>query len=250
MTTPPHTPPAPSPPSSKRRKRPKTKYTFKILVIGDLATGKTCFVRRFAHNRFSNKYRATIGADFLERTVPYDAHTDVELRLWDLGGQSNFRHLLKVYRKDAAGVVVVCDISKYSTFEGALAWKQYLDETTEADEGITTNVSGSSAEPPSQLPVVLLANKCDLHVSESSREAQLLDPQHMAAVCAQHGFLQFFCVSAATGENVEPVMNFLVSSLVARMHEQQRLHGTRKAPPPRPPPLPPPPCNTEPRRCC
>jgi Ras-related protein Rab-32 len=39
----------------------KREYLFKVLVIGELATGKTALVKRYVHNFFSEHYRATVG---------------------------------------------------------------------------------------------------------------------------------------------------------------------------------------------
>jgi GTPase SAR1 family protein len=38
----------------------KKEYLFKVLVIGELATGKTALVKRYVHNFFSEHYRATV----------------------------------------------------------------------------------------------------------------------------------------------------------------------------------------------
>ena len=42
----------------------KKEFLFKILVIGELGTGKTSFIKRYVHQFFSDHYRATIGVDF------------------------------------------------------------------------------------------------------------------------------------------------------------------------------------------
>lgn len=36
-------------------------YLFKLLVIGELGTGKTSFIKRYVHQYFSQHYRATVG---------------------------------------------------------------------------------------------------------------------------------------------------------------------------------------------
>jgi GTPase SAR1 family protein len=39
--------------------------TFKVLLVGDTYTGKTCIAQRFVYDRFTSQYRNTIGVDFL-----------------------------------------------------------------------------------------------------------------------------------------------------------------------------------------
>ena len=43
--------------------------TFKVVVVGDVATGKTSFIKRSALNYFNPLYRATIGTDYSVKSV-------------------------------------------------------------------------------------------------------------------------------------------------------------------------------------
>ena len=44
-------------------------YLFKILLIGDCGVGKSCLLFRFADDTYKESYIATIGVDFMIRTI-------------------------------------------------------------------------------------------------------------------------------------------------------------------------------------
>lgn len=72
-------------PSAERRE-----HLYKILVIGELGTGKTSIIKRYVHQFFSQHYRATIGVDFALKVLNWDANTIIRLQLWDIAGKFFF----------------------------------------------------------------------------------------------------------------------------------------------------------------
>ncbi|GBP13324.1 Ras-related protein Rab-32 [Eumeta japonica] len=81
-----------SAPSGERRE-----HLYKILVIGELGTGKTSIIKRYVHQFFSQHYRATIGVDFALKVLNWDANTIIRLQLWDIAARHcNYRSLLKL----------------------------------------------------------------------------------------------------------------------------------------------------------
>lgn len=77
----------------------KREHLYKILVIGELGTGKTSFIKRYVHQFFSQNYRATIGVDFALKVLNWDQNTTVRLQLWDIAGQERFGNMTRVYYK-------------------------------------------------------------------------------------------------------------------------------------------------------
>lgn len=62
--------------------RPKNELLYKILVIGELGTGKTSFIKRYVHQFFSQHYRATIGVDFALKVISWDPQTVIRLQVF------------------------------------------------------------------------------------------------------------------------------------------------------------------------
>lgn len=92
---------------------PLAKY--KLVFLGDQGVGKTSIITRFMYDSFDKNYQATIGIDFLSKTMYLEDRT-VRLQLWDTAGQERFRSLIPSYIRDSSVAVVVYDItSKLNT---------------------------------------------------------------------------------------------------------------------------------------
>ena len=74
------------------------------------SVGKTSLITRFMYDTFDNTYQATIGIDFLSKTMYLEDRT-IRLQLWDTAGQERFRSLIPSYIRDSTVAVVVYDIT-------------------------------------------------------------------------------------------------------------------------------------------
>lgn len=72
--------------SNANANKPKD-HLYKILVIGDLGTGKTSIIKRYVNRFFTQHYRATIGVDFALKVLKWDENTLIRLQLWDIAGK-------------------------------------------------------------------------------------------------------------------------------------------------------------------
>eukprot|EP00890_Picochlorum_soloecismus_P002264 jgi/Picsp_1/3038/NSC_01260-R1_ras-related protein rabh1b len=83
---------------------PLAKY--KLVFLGDQSVGKTSIITRFMYDKFDTTYQATIGIDFLSKTMYLEDRT-VRLQLWDTAGQERFRSLIPSYIRDSSVAVIV-----------------------------------------------------------------------------------------------------------------------------------------------
>ena len=92
---------------------------FKLVFLGEQSVGKTSLITRFMYDSFDTTYQATIGIDFLSKTMYLEDRT-VRLQLWDTAGQERFRSLIPSYIRDSSVAVVV--------------YEYYVQEDIRADE--------------------------------------------------------------------------------------------------------------------
>ncbi|MFX1600665.1 MAG: GTP-binding protein, partial [Promethearchaeota archaeon] len=57
-------------------------YKFKVIIIGPGAVGKTSLLHRFVENKFSFRYKLTIGADFLSKIINFNPNSTIKLQIW------------------------------------------------------------------------------------------------------------------------------------------------------------------------
>ncbi|XP_077449237.1 ras-related protein Rab-38b isoform X2 [Stigmatopora argus] len=178
-------------------------HLYKVLVIGDLGVGKTSIIRRYVHQTFSHNYRATIGVDFALKVLRWDADETVRLQLWDIAGQERFGNMTRVYYREATGAMIVFDVTRPSTFEAVLRWKEDLDSKLTSGDG-------------RGVATILLANKCEQGRTLANGGLKI------EQFCREHGFAGIFETSAKDNVNIDEAANFLVKQIMAREHAFQR----------------------------
>lgn len=97
-------------------------YSFKIIIIGPAAVGKSSLIRRFVENQFTLQYKFTIGVDFMTKIIEYEPNKSARLTLWDIGGQDRFKMLRRNFYDGANGALVVFDLSRAQTFSKMKEW--------------------------------------------------------------------------------------------------------------------------------
>ncbi|EPQ25963.1 uncharacterized protein PFL1_06419 [Pseudozyma flocculosa PF-1] len=90
--------------------------SIKVVLIGDGGCGKTSLRNQFLSGKFSPNYRATIGADFITKSLPAYQHEPegerVTLQIWDTAGQERFQSLGSAFYRGADAVIIAFDLSQ------------------------------------------------------------------------------------------------------------------------------------------
>ncbi|KAI9023677.1 ras family protein [Phycomyces nitens] len=151
---------------------------FKLVFLGEQSVGKTSLITRFMYDTFDNTYQATIGIDFLSKTMYLDDRT-IRLQLWDTAGQERFRSLIPSYIRDSSVCVVVYDITNRNSFLNTTKW---IDDVR--------------AERGTDVIIVLVGNKTDLN---DKRQVTVEDGERKA----REYNIMFIETSAKAGYNVK-----------------------------------------------
>ena len=106
----------------------------KIILVGNVAVGKTSIIGRYINNSFDDKYRCTIQAEQQTKIIKEDESTSIKMNIWDTVGQEKFRSVTRQYYHDCQGAIIVFDLTKKKTFDDIKKWlndiKNYGNDDT------------------------------------------------------------------------------------------------------------------------
>lgn len=120
---------------------------YKICMLGDSGVGKSCIVRRFVDNAYSDKFMPTVGADFGTRTIEDDNGKITKCHVWDTAGQERFRSLTAATIRGSHGAVFVFDITDRDSFLAVQhTWIQELDTKVGSRDRVVKLLVGNKSD--------------------------------------------------------------------------------------------------------
>ena len=122
---------------------------FKVTLIGDSRTGKSCLSAKATKNKFHNDYHATVGFEFYVFNVKIEEKI-INLQIWDTCGQEIYRDITSSYFKNSSLAFIVYTIDDKNSFSHIDDWIKQFKAFTSPNTKI-----------------FLVGNKCDL---ENSRQ--------------------------------------------------------------------------------
>ncbi|GAB1523972.1 hypothetical protein RhiTH_007124 [Rhizoctonia solani] len=157
-------------------------------------------MNQYVNKRFSNQYKATIGADFLTKEVMVDDRL-VTMQLWDTAGQERFQSLGVAFYRGADCCVLVYDVNSAKSFETLDSWRdEFLIQASPRD--------------PETFPFVVLGNKID--VEENKRQ---VSQKRAMTWCQSKGNIPYFETSAKEAINVEQAFQTIAKNALAQEEE-------------------------------
>ena len=164
--------------------QPRERLQIKLIIAGECLIGKTSIVRQWNNAEFSNKCEPTIGIDYTFK----DMKTSI-LNIWDLSGHADFFEVRNEFYKDANGILLVYDITSRKTFDTLDVWLR---------EG---NRFGATS-----VYAAVCGNKADIG---NKRVVQRAEAENWASSRR----FDYFEVSAATGQGINDMFEFIVAKM-------------------------------------
>ncbi|XP_020110104.1 ras-related protein RHN1-like isoform X2 [Ananas comosus] len=161
----------------------------KLVLLGDMGTGKTSIVLRFIKGQYFDCQESTIGAAFFSQILSLNDAT-VKFDIWDTAGQERYHSLAPMYYRGAAAAIVVYDISSTDSFTRAKRWVEELQR---------------QGNP--YLVMALVGNKADL---ETKRKVEAEEGMQYA----EENGLYFLETSAKTAQNINELFYEMATRLV------------------------------------
>lgn len=164
---------------------------YKIVFLGDQSVGKTSLITRFMYDTFDETYAATIGIDFLLKTMYLDDNRTIRLQLWDTAGQERFRSLIPSYIRDSHVAVICYDITNKKSFNNLDKW-----------------IKDVKLERGDDVIIVLVGNKSDL--ANDKRQVTLEDVEALHRKVGSKFFIE---TSTKANHNVKLLFKKIAQSL-------------------------------------
>ncbi|XP_064106571.1 ras-related protein Rab-27A-like isoform X1 [Macrobrachium nipponense] len=228
-------------------------YLIKFLALGDSGVGKTSFLYQYTEGIFQQQFISTVGIDFREKRLIYRGDgtgrpQGVHLQLWDTAGQE----------KSSVVSSYWCSSRRSLMSSSSTTSPMDLPSATISSRSGCETVSGSSTVPESAAPASPTSNPLKSRVDTASGQSFLHEEFKTHAYCdnpdiilcgnkvdlsdqriiseqrgkevAEKFGLHYIETSAASGQNVEAAVNYLLDAVMKRMElavDSSRLPGRR-----------------------
>ena len=175
----------------------------KVILLGNVSTGKTSIVDRYINNIFREKLRATISPNFAYKLITKN-NVIYRVHFWDIPGQDRSPHITSLFCRDAHGFIFCCDATVQKSREDIISWKKSLDNFLDT----------------SNIPLIILENKCDLLGNENDYNKNI---EELKGFSDENNFLGAFRTSALNGYNIENAINFLVDEIINKIRKKKKI---------------------------
>lgn len=166
----------------------ENRMTIKLMMIGELAVGKSSLTKRFTDKIFVPNIMGTAGLDMHKKIVKINDE-NISVIIYDSAGHERFRKITEVQYKGSDGLILVYDVTDKRSFEWIIEWIDKL-----------------KAENYSSMDILLIGNKIDLEEDRKISENDLIELGNKYNI-------PIIETSALTGQNVDEAFNKIINNI-------------------------------------
>jgi len=166
----------------------ENRMKIKLMMIGELAVGKSSLTKRFTDKIFVQNIMGTAGLDMHKKVVKINDE-NINVIIYDSAGHERFRKITEVQYKGADGLILVYDITDKRSFEWIIEWIDKL-----------------KSENYSSMDILLIGNKIDLQEDRKICENDLIELGNLYNI-------PIIETSALTGQSVDEAFNKLINNI-------------------------------------
>ena len=130
----------------------ETEDEFKVILVGEIGTGKTSLINAAIGLQFQDQMVSTTTNSIMNKIMNIDGKS-YTINLWDTIGQEKYRSLTKIFMKDANIIIFVYDITQLKSFQELNFWFEFSKDIISEDA-----------------VVGVVGNKSDLYMNEVVKE--------------------------------------------------------------------------------
>lgn len=174
---------------------------FKVILAGDSGVGKSSIIYRFTRGDYDENVASTIGVAYSRQKVWMADHSrNLDMDLWDTAGQERFDAIIPRYFRGASGIIVVFDMTNYTTIENVR--KRWLEK-----------IKFFSLD--SNPVIAIVGNKSDLTRTEKEKREAVGILEDLADKYREELRLTVltYIASAKSGENVHRIFEGVTSKM-------------------------------------
>ena len=171
-------------------KRQGDHIILKMVIVGEVNVGKSCFTRRLHEDKYQDSTTTTMVPDIVVHKIKIGEY-NVKIQFWDTVGQEKYQSLTKNLFKGAHGIIfayAIDDVISYNTLQSRL-------------------ISLKNEACPDALGVII-ATKCD-----KIKDAGDILVTHGRNLAEINSF-DFYSTSAKKDSNIKEVVNDLATKIV------------------------------------
>ena len=174
-----------------------TTVHLKVIIVGDMDTGKTSIIKRYLYDKFDNNNNSTIAPELKTKIIKING-INYNINFWDLPGQDRNIFVSGNFARDTQGIIYCCDVGNKKSMENLKKWEEALKSKENIDD----------------ITKIVIENKCDLKGNESQYND---NSSALRSISNELECSNFFRTSALNGYFVKTSIEYLINEIIKKI---------------------------------